>query len=58
MMVHKVCLFFNLHYELDTWPRYVLNNFSIKKCLFGATNIVKNSDRYKYLYTGYGIAFD
>ena len=45
-------------YELDTWPRYVLNNFSIKKCLFGATNIVKNSDKYKYVYTGYGIAFD
>ena len=29
-----------------------------KNCLFGATNIVKNSDKVKYVYSGYGIAFD
>ena len=26
--------------------------------LFGATNIVKNSDKEKYVYTGYGTTFD
>ena len=26
--------------------------------MFGATNIVKNSDKEKYVYSGYGIAFD
>ena len=26
-------------------------------CLFGATNVVKNSDKEKYVYGGYGIAF-
>ena len=31
--------------------------FYNKNCLFGATNIVKNSDREKYVYSGYGIAF-
>ena len=27
-------------------------------CLFGATNIVKNSNKEQYVYSGYGIAFD
>ena len=26
--------------------------------MFGATNIIKNSDKEKYMYSGYGIAFD
>ena len=26
--------------------------------MFGATNLVKNSDKGKYVYNGYGIAFD
>ena len=26
--------------------------------MFGATNIIKNCDKYKYAYSGYGIAFD
>ena len=30
----------------------------IKDCLFGATNIVKNSDKEKYVYSGYGITSD
>ena len=33
-------------------------NFTLKNCLFGATNIVKNSDKEKYVYRGYGIASD
>ena len=27
-------------------------------CMFGATNIVQNSDKRKYVYSGYEIAFD
>ena len=30
-------------YNLDPWPRNPTNNFKFKNCLFGATNIVKNS---------------
>ena len=26
--------------------------------MFGATTIIKNCDKYKYAYSGYGIAFD
>ena len=45
-------------YDLDAWPRNPTNNFKFKNCLFGATNIVKNSDKEKYMYCGYGITFD
>ena len=45
-------------YALDNWPRNPLNNFTLKNCLFGATNIVKNNGKSKYVYSGYGIAFD
>ena len=31
-------------YDLDAWPRNPINNFKFKNCLFGATNIVKNSN--------------
>ena len=34
------------------------NNFKFKNCLFGATNIVKNSDKEKYVHSGYGIKLD
>ena len=37
---HIVC-------ELDTWPKLSLNNFKIKICLIGVTNIVKHSDKEK-----------
>ena len=36
----------------------MLRNFTLKRCLSGATNIVKNSDEEKYVYSGYGIGFD
>ena len=29
-----------------------------KNCLFGSTNIAKNSDKEKYVYSGYGKTFD
>ena len=45
-------------YELHTWPRNPTNNFNFKNCLFGATNIVKNSYKEKYVYSGCGITFD
>ena len=45
-------------YDLDAWPRNPANNFKFKNCLFGATNVVKNSYKEKYVYSGYGITFD
>ena len=30
----------------------------MKNCLFGATNVVRNSDKEKYVYSGYEITFD
>ena len=32
-------------YDLAAWPRNPTNNFKFKNCLFGATNIIKNSDK-------------
>ena len=49
---------FYLVYDLDAWPRNPTNNFKFKNCLFGATNIVKNSDKEKYVYSGYVIKVD
>ena len=45
-------------YDLDAWPRNPTNSFKFKNFLFGATNSVKNSDKEKYVYSGYGITFD
>ena len=45
-------------YDLDVWPRNPTDNFKFKNCLFGATNIVKNSDKEKYVYSGYGMKLD
>ena len=47
-----------LVYELNAWRRNPTNNLKFKNCLFGATNIVKNSDKEKYVYSGYRIIFD
>ena len=44
--------------ELNAWPRNLTNNFKFKNGLFGAINIVKNSDKEKYVQSGYGITFD
>ena len=32
-------------YDSDDWPKILLNNFKLKNCLFGATNIVKYGDK-------------
>ena len=45
-------------YNLDAWPRNPTTNFKSQNCLFGATSIVKNSDKEKYVYSGYGITYD
>ena len=45
-------------YEFSGWLRNPTNNFKLKNWLFEATNIVKNSDKEKYVYNGYGITFD
>ena len=45
-------------YNLDAWPINPINNFKFKNLSFGATNIVKNSDKEKHIYSGYGITFD
>ena len=46
--------------ELKNWPMNPLNNFIFKNLLAWCdlTYIVKNSDKSKYVYNGYGIAFD
>ena len=54
---NKYCKFY-IVYDLDNWPRNPPINFAIKNCLFGVTNIVKNDDKEKYVYSGYRIAFD
>ena len=35
--------------DLDAWPRNLTNNFKFKNCLYGATSIVKTSDKEKYV---------
>ena len=45
-------------YNLDGWQRRPTNNFKMNNSLFGATNIVKNIDKEKYVYSGYVITFD
>ena len=43
--------------DLDAWPRNPTNNFKFKNCLFGATYVIKNSNKEKYVYSGYGITY-
>ena len=45
-------------YDLNDWPKVPLRNFTLKNCLLDATSIIKNSDKEKYVCSGYGIAFD
>ena len=45
-------------YDLYAWPNNPLNNFILKNCMLVATNIVKNSDKEKWIYSTFGIAFD
>ena len=47
-----------IFYDLDAWPKIPLRNFTIKNCLFGEISIIENSHKEKWVYSGYGIAFD
>ena len=38
-------------YDLDAWPKVLLDNFKLKNCLFGATSKLKNSDKEKWVYS-------
>ena len=51
---------FYIAYDLAVWPKVPLKNVTLKNCFFGMTNIVKNSEKYKWVYniSGYEIAFD
>ena len=49
---------FCIVYDLDSWTKNPTNNLKFKNCLFGATNIAKNIDKEKYVYSGCGITFD
>ena len=52
----KIVNFF-IVYNLNDLLKDPFNNFKSKNCLFGATNILKNSDKEKYVYSQYGITF-
>ena len=45
-------------YDLDNWLKFSLRNFTLKSCLFGVTNLAKNSDKSKDMYWCYEIAFN
>ena len=45
-------------YELDTWPRYLNSDFTLKDCLFIGVKLTKYADPDKYVNSGYGIRFD
>ena len=45
-------------YDVDKWPKTSLRNFTLENCLFGSTNILKDNDKEKYVYSRYGIVFD
>ena len=45
-------------FDLRNWSEVPLRTFTLKNCLFGATNITKHSGKEKWVYSGYGIAFD
>ena len=44
--------------DADNGPTNPLRNFTLKKSFFGATSIVKNNEKEKWVYSGYEIAFD
>ena len=45
-------------YDLDARPKIPSRSCILKNWLFGATNIIKNNDKEKYVFSGYGIVFD
>ena len=45
-------------YELNTWPRNPVSNFTLKNRLFVTIKLVRNAIKCKFIYNGWGIAFD
>ena len=45
-------------YDLDDRPKISHTNFKVGNCFFVATNVVENTDKEKWMYSGYGKAFD
>ena len=45
-------------YELNNWPRNHINTFPLKNCLFDTVSLVRNARKSKFIYNGWGIAFD
>ena len=45
-------------YDFDDWPKIPRSNSKFETFLFGPANIVKTSDKERWAYSGYGIAFD
>ena len=45
-------------YDLNAWTGNPTKSFKFKDCLFGATNIIENSDKERYVSSGYGITLD
>ena len=43
-------------YELDIWSEILLKYLKLKNCLFGATKIVKTSNKVKWFYSNDGSA--
>ena len=42
-------------YEFKAWPKNPIKNFKFKNCLFGATSVVKNRDKEKWVYGGHSV---
>ena len=58
--IHYLTKIVNVYivYDLKASPKIPLKNVTLKNCLFRATNIAKNGNKNKWVYSGYGIAFD
>ena len=48
----------NIYIVYETTPDTDTSNITSENCLFGTIKLTKNSDIYKYKYSGYGIGFD
>ena len=45
-------------YELIIWPHNPTNNFPLKNCLFVTVKLTINAIKSKFIFNGWGIAFD
>ena len=48
---------FYIAFDLDTWPKNPLRNFTLKNCFLGATNTVERHVKERFVYSSYGISF-